>query len=322
MKMTMKVLFISLMMTICSVCATYAQWALPRISVACMRTSSGHSAELASQVLMGMPLRVLDVQGQWCKVQSPEGYTGWVIDNSLAMKTDAEMQRWRSANRLVVTATYQTRAYANDSVSSPRDVVTDLVTGCIVEGSIDSVSNNRTQVTLPDGRSGWVDVADVTPIEAWAAQNFDADVILNQAYSLMGTPYLWGGTSIKSLDCSGLTKVCYLANGIILLRDASQQARTGKRIEAKDWRTCQPGDLLFFGNESTRRVNHVAIYDADGTFVHSSGRVKINSLDTNSSDYIPLSLLHAVRINGNIGSEGITYARNHPWYFNNVNNNE
>jgi hypothetical protein len=311
----MKTIITSLLMALCSLCSLQAQWALPRVSVACMRTSASHSAELASQAIMGMPLRVLETSGNWCKVQSPEGYTGWVIDNSLAMKSDADMQQWREAKRLVITAAYQTRAYTSDSARTVRDIVSDLVTGCIVEGPIGEAANSRVEVAMPDGRRAWVEVADVTPIETWAAQSFDADIILNQAYSMEGTPYLWGGTSIKSLDCSGLSKVCYLANGIILLRDASQQARTGTRIEAKDWLTCRAGDLLFFGN-AAGRVNHVAIYDADGYYVHSSGRVKRNSLDPASPEYLPLSLLHAVRIDGNIGSEGITAAINHPWYFN------
>lgn len=291
------------------------EWAQPRISVACLRVNPGHEAEMATQAIMGMPIRVLEKDGSWWHVQTPDGYIAWVIDNSLAPKTDAEMKAWREAKRLVVKSVYQTRAYTSAEANGVRDVVTDLVSGNIVEGSFDNVVNGRVQITLPDARVCWVDTVDVTPIEQWAAQDFDADVILNQAYSMEGTPYLWGGTSIKTLDCSGLAKVSYLANGIILMRDASQQALTGTRIDAKDWRSCQPGDLLFFGNAKTRRVTHVAIYDSNGNYVHSSGRVKRNSIDPESPDYLTTPFLHAVRINGNIGTTGITYARNHPWYF-------
>ncbi|MDE6160251.1 MAG: C40 family peptidase, partial [Muribaculaceae bacterium] len=172
------------------------------------------------------------------------------------------------------------------------------------------------EVTLPDGRKGWVDASAMTEISEWAGQEFNPDEILDTAYSMEGTPYLWGGTSAKTLDCSGLAKTGYLANGIILRRDASQQALTGKRIEASDWRECEAGDLLFFGNADTRRVTHVAIYDHDGNYVHSSGRVKRNSIDPESADYLTTPFLHAVRIHGYEGSDGITRAADHNWYFN------
>lgn len=294
-------------------------WALPRISVACLRTSPSHAAEMASQAIMGMPLRVLEQEKGFYRVQTPDGYIAWVTDSSVQRMSDAEMKAWRGARRYVVTAPYQTRAYRTADASGLRDVVTDLVNGNIVEAMPDTpgaVSNGRILIKLPDGRTGYAPVADLTPIEVWADQNFNPEKILDTAYSMEGTPYLWGGTSIKSLDCSGLAKVSYLSNGIILMRDASQQALTGTRIEAKDWRKCRAGDLLFFGNAKTGKVTHVAIYDHDGHYVHSSGRVKRNSVDPDDESYLSTPFLHAVRIAGNEETPGITRVRNHPWYFN------
>lgn len=289
-------------------------WAQPRISVACIRVNPGHDAEMATQAIMGQPLRVLEDNGDWYRVQTPDGYIGWVTGSSIVSKTDEEMKSWRNANRLIVTSPYQTRVWADEKTTNLRKVVSDLVLGNIVEGKYDA-KKKRIKITLPDGREGWVNTADVQPIENWAAQNFDPDMILDIAYSMEGTPYLWGGTSVKSLDCSGLAKVSYLANGIILMRDASQQALTGTRIEPTEWETCEAGDLLFFGNAKTGKVTHVAIYDNNGNYVHSSGRVKRNSVDPKSESYLTTPFLHAVRINGNEGTAGITRSRDHSWYF-------
>lgn len=290
---------------------------LIRIPVASLRTRGAHAGEMATQAVMGTPVRILDNTGEWWRVQTPDGYIAWVPDSSVAPKTAEEMDAWRSNDRrMTVGSLWQTRAYSSPTAGGPRDVVTDLVLGAIVEADTTLAPiGSRIAIVLPDGRRAWADAADLTAIEAWADQPFDAVKILDTAYSLEGSPYLWGGTSVKSVDCSGLAKVSYLHNGIILRRDASQQALTGQRLEADAWPEYQPGDLMFFGNRETGRVTHVAIYDHDGRYIHSSGRVKRNSVDPASPDYL-YSPLHSVRIHGMEGTDGITRAIDHPWYFN------
>jgi hypothetical protein len=312
--MSIRVLLSIVALFLSVVADSQEQWALVNVSVACNRTTPGHSSELATQSLMGMPVRLEGKNGDFWRVETPDGYIAYVIDNSLALKTDAEMNAWRKSSRLVVVSN-QANVYDYRQNSSSRNVVTDLVLGDIVQGSKKSDAE-RTEVVLPDGRKGWVNASDVISIEDWANQPFDASLILNYAYSLMGVPYLWGGTSTKSMDCSGLVKICYLANGLILRRDASQQAVTGETLDIAGWRDFQSGDLLFFGNPRTLRVNHVAIYDTDGYYIHCSGRVKRNNLDVNNSDYLPLTFLKAVRIHGSEDTDGIVRAKNHPWYFN------
>lgn len=293
-------------------------WAQVRIPAASLRTGGRHAAEMATQAILGTPLRVLEKGGEWWRVQTPDGYIAYVPSSSVVEKTPEEMAAWRKSNRFIVSDPYQIRVYRDPTTTSVRDVVSDLVNGCIVEAVETEAklpSTGRVHVKLPDGRKGYVDASSMASIEDWANQPFDAEKILDIAYSMEGTPYLWGGTSTKALDCSGLAKVSYFSNGIILMRDASQQAKTGGNIKASEWRTCMPGDLLFFGNASTGRVTHVAIYDHDGNYVHSSGRVKRNSVDPDSPDYLTTPFLLATRINGFQGTPGITLARNHNWYF-------
>lgn len=290
------------------------RWGQVRIPVACMRVKPGHEQEMASQAVMGMPLRILGVVEGDYWVQTPDGYLGFMPSSSLVEKTPAEMEAWRGADRLVVVSHDQTDVYTSQKPTGPRDIVTDLVNGSIVEGKITGKAK-MVEVTLPDGRSGWVKRDDVMPVKEWASQEFDPEVILNMAYSLQGTPYLWGGASSKALDCSGLAKVCYLANGIILMRDASQQATTGGIMKPEQWRDLEAGDLLFFGNPKTGRVTHVAIYDRDGNYIHSSGRVKVNSIDPEGKDYLTTPHLSSSRIKTHLGTKGITRAIDHPWLF-------
>lgn len=290
------------------------KWAQVRISVACFRVKPGHPSEMATQAIMGMPVRLLEKHGDWWRAQTPDGYIAYVINNSLVEKTPAEMAEWRNSDRVTVTSLWQTHVYRTADKPGVRDIVSDVVNGVILKGKYNK-GKEYTKVTLPDGREGYIKTSDVTPVKEWASRSFDPNLILDVAYSMEGTPYLWGGTSIKTLDCSGLAKVSYYANGIILMRDASQQATTGQIIPAADWRTCQAGDLLFFGNAKTRRVTHVGIYDHDGNYIHSSGRVKRNSIDPDSPAYLTTPFFHATRIAGNEGTRGIVKAIDHSWYF-------
>lgn len=295
----------------------YDQMALTTLSVASHRTAPKHSAEMATQSLMGTPLRILQKSKEWWRVATPDGYIAYVPASSVSEKTPEEMAAWRNGCRFIVNRPGETKAYRKADSTSPRETVTDLVGGCIVTavGGAPNIKNGRLHIELPDGRTCYADASAFTPLEEWASQAFDAAKILDTAYGMEGLPYLWGGTSPKAIDCSGLSKTAYFANGLIIMRDASQQALTGERIDASKWRTCQAGDLLFFGNANTKKVTHVGIYDHGGMYVHSSGRVKRNSLDPDSSDYLPTPFLHAVRIQGSEETPGITRVRNHPWYF-------
>lgn len=302
---------INSILTLCVMLASFSasaqNWALPHISVANVRTNPSHSSELSTQVLMGTPLRVRDrISDGWYFVEMPDGYWGYVIDNSLTVTDDEYMKKWRDAPRVIVVSDREVKAYSGEK---DNVTVSDLVQGDIMKGSIKN-GKRRTEVTLPDGRTAWVDTKDVMSLDKWSRQNPDASLVVSTAAAVMGTPYLWGGLSSKGMDCSGLTKMCYYRNGLILMRDASQQALTGTEVNEND---LKKGDLLFFGNMVTRRVNHVGIYIGDGIFIESAGRVRLNRLDAVDNFFF------ARRILGGGESKGITKVINHPWYFNQEN---
>ena len=287
------------------------KWALVKLSIATLRTEPKHSAEIATQGIMGAPVKVLQKCDDWYRVQMADDYIAYVPESSLAFKTEAQMKTWRKANRYIVTA------YDSRLVTEPLgdETVSDLVMGNVLEYK--TSQGGWLKLATPDGRVGWVSAADVAELSQWSQQGFSAAQIEKTARRMMGSSYLWGGTSTKVTDCSGLSKVCYLSNGIILQRDASQQALTGKIMKkGTDWRQYETGDLLFFGNEKTGRVTHVGIYLRDGKYIHCSGQVKINSLIPTASDYPYLySPLSASRIKGMVGTKGIVALKNHPWYF-------
>lgn len=94
-----------------------------------------------------------------------------------------------------------------------------------------------------------------------------AGKIVRAAKSLLGTPYVWGGTSTTGVDCSGLVQLAYKAAGISLPRVSYQQAGSGKRVSIGD---LKPGDLVAWDN-STRNngADHIAIYIGGGQIVEA-----------------------------------------------------
>jgi cell wall-associated NlpC family hydrolase len=100
----------------------------------------------------------------------------------------------------------------------------------------------------------------------------------------IGIPYLWGGTTPRGFDCSGLVQRIYRLHGVSLPRDSDQQARRGRLKPAGSYETLRTGDLLFFG-KSDAQITHVGMYLADGLFLHAYGHVRVGSLDPRHALY-------------------------------------
>jgi cell wall-associated NlpC family hydrolase len=199
--------------------------------------------------------------------------------------------------------------------------VSDLVFGDVL--AVQGASERYYQVAYPDGRIAYVLRSQARPFADWKASiQLTEESIIKAALSLQGIPYVWGGTSEKGMDCSGFSKTVYFKHGITLLRNASQQAKTGTPVDiSAGYDNLRPGDLLFFGKPATEekkeRVRHVAIYKGNKEFIHAAGYVRINSLDPDSPIYDEgntKELLRANRILGAVGTEGIWAIDNHPLY--------
>jgi len=103
-----------------------------------------------------------------------------------------------------------------------------------------------------------------------------ARAIIEEAFRYQGTRYVWGGNSTSGIDCSGLVKNCFAAQGIQLPRRASEQARIGQEVPLTE---LQPGDRLYFSVK--HRDDHTGIYLGNGYFIHAGrgrGNVGVDHL--------------------------------------------
>ena len=288
---------------------------LVTLSVATMRKEPAESAELVSQALLGTPVIILKEEDSWLLIRTPDNYIGWVDPEAIEPMTVAGMASWRNSPRVIWTGE---PGYIRSGPDS-RDIVSDILPGCILVAGKEE--RGMAEVQLPDGRRGYVSRLSVKDFRSWerSAESTEGDIV-SCAGRFMGLPYLWGGTSAKAVDCSGFSKSVYFMNGIILQRDASQQALHGISIDiSAGFDKLRPGDLLFFGTvkPTGMRVTHVAIYIGDGNYIHASGRVKISSLYPSGPDYSEerrKALLLARRIIGAEKDPGIVKVADHPLY--------
>jgi hypothetical protein len=298
--------------------------AVVQTSTCYMRQQPDYESALETQELMGTVVEIVGEQGYWREIVSPQPYQAWTTEKTLVEMTAEQLEEYEKAPKYMFTAAY---GHVLTVPHKTGSMITDLVGGDVlrvVEKKKGQVSPSGkhgkwVEVMLPDGRTGWTYRKDVKILgERINIRKGDSsegliepekmEAIITAAQKLRGVPYLWGGMSSKGVDCSGLVRICFLMNDILLPRNASQQVFCGKEIEVarpdiagktqeevKDSydrekalnaiRNLVRGDLVFFGNTETGSITHVGIYLGGGQMIHASHLVRVNSLIPGEESY-------------------------------------
>ena len=123
--------------------------------------------------------------------------------------------------------------------------------------------------------------------------NLDKDEVMFKIIEYINTPYLWGGTSKRGIDCSAFIQtVYYQALGVTLPRTSLEQSSVGDPVEKSDLKF---GDLVFFDTMRKGRVSHVGMYLGNGFFAHSGSRAGV-SVASLEDEFYTRTYLKAKRV--------------------------
>lgn len=215
--------------------------------IAVMREDPACKSKVVSQAIFSEEIQVLGKERTWTKIQTPDGYSGWVeglkcvegdyhpdvqIERLVAYLYDVEDTEWGP----VLTLPYASKLKV-----------------------VDASSARWLKVELPDHSQLFVQRGDVEPQDK-------SDLI---AFSLrfLNTPYVFGGRSSFGYDCSSFVQMLYRHIGIDLKRDARQQI-ADPHLEEISFSSLMPKDLVFFGKEEGK-IQHVGMCIGEDKFIHA-----------------------------------------------------
>ena len=201
-------------------------------------------------------------------VQS-QAYTGWVNTAALNVRSGASTSNniignytmgdkvsgqlangWLKVNYNGQTGYISANLLSNSKVQKPQEVVQNN-------------SNNNQQNNGVQAQKTEVQIQQQTPAPQASGSG---QSVANIAASMIGNPYVWGGTAPGGFDCSGLVQYAYRQVGVNIARTTYGQAGNGYSVGLGN---LQAGDILLFSYNGS--IDHVGIVtDSSGNFVHAS----------------------------------------------------
>ena len=204
-------------------------------------------------------------------VQS-QAYTGWVNTAALNVRSGASTSNniignytmgdkvsgqlangWLKVNYNGQTGYISANLLSNSKVQKPQEVVQNNTNN----------RNNNQQNNNVQAEKTVTQTKQQTPAPQASGSG---QSVANIAASMIGNPYVWGGTEPGGFDCSGLVQYAYRQVGVNIARTTGGQAGNGYSVGLGN---LQAGDILLFSYNGS--IDHVGIVtDSSGNFVHAS----------------------------------------------------
>jgi hypothetical protein len=218
-----------------------------------LRSGPTHKSEMLSQILFGEKYIIIDQSGKWLKIESLfDNFKGWIDMDHLQHSESSD-----NAKGYVLVKPLL--CYKKDKTKIVLEPGCEIYNPDFKNGKF--TVGESTFITSPDFNESFISTT---------------DSLVDTAIKFINSPYIWGGRIPSGIDCSGLTQLVYKIHGITIARNSRNQAEAGETVSFIN--ESKPGDLVFFDNERGI-ISHVGMMISNGLIIHSSGRVRIDTID-------------------------------------------
>lgn len=213
-------------------------------------------------------------------------------NNAASQATSASAQVSSSAASQATNATQQSSAVASSASAAQNTTATTSSVATSASSQASSVAPAATQTTqsanaTTANNSNKQSTPTTTNQSSTTTSNanLQSGSVVSLAVKLAGAniPYVWGGSSLSGMDCSGLVAYVYShAEGINLPHyTVALESSVNKHSVA----SAQPGDILFWG--SAGATYHAAIYIGNNQYVAAPTEGQNVQIQTISSYFMP-----------------------------------
>lgn len=229
------------------------EYGICNLAIIPLRAEANEKSEQVSQVLFGEIFEITQWTENWVKITTSfDDYIGWIGRLQFIMLGHMAFKRFKqSPPPLTFRPVTQAWKISNNSIL----YLPACSSLAFLEGTTCHIGDEKFEII---GETG------------------ETDNIAATATSFLNAPYLWGGRTHFGIDCSGFTQTVFKLHGINLMRDANLQEEQGYAVTALH--DAKLGDLAFFVN-ADEKVVHVGIMLNNEKIIHSSGKVKIDTID-------------------------------------------
>ncbi|OJF94295.1 NlpC/P60 family protein [Alkalibacterium sp. 20] len=189
-----------------------------------------------------------------------------VVEAEVSVSSSESNQTAQTVSNVTVNSTQPTESSSTASNSSNQATVS---TSEAVQSSPETSKPKTKPTPTP------------APATAPASNGVSWGQISSYANGVLGTPYLYGGSTTAAFDCSGFTSYVFRQAGVSLARSAAGQYASSQKVSNP-----RAGDLVFFSENGTR-VSHVGIYVGNGQFIGAQTSTGVAYTSVNSNYWGP-----------------------------------